>query len=587
MGDGVDLNRIVITISLDNLTRRLTTPSPASENFRVNSAAVIISFLSIVLLASICANCLLIVSITSSHTLRKVNIYLVVLNFAILNVFASVSHVVLSIFFVSLEGDWDYFGDVTYYLCSLHAIVVQVSTVEITLCIVHMCADRIFVLIRPSEYRKYVTRSKQTGAIATTWIISVISCVPIIPSTLNITAGVIDIVVFPHRYGCFMSNRSNVAYCLFVLVVFVLLPVTFIVVSTVYIVSRVVGDTKKLDTMKMKSSYSEFLLKQPNFWNELQMSKLVPVVGCFFLVLYLPFISVQQHTVFNEASSIDSNYTDSDRSLKSVDTSVADTLFTWMLFLYYFATPCVVIYQRVDIRQKLYYYLCCWKSNSVSDGGSPQMHYGMKSSNANSTIKPKQDIFQTATSINTPVLFATAEGLHLRTVDSSFAELGDQKTELDGSMQSNWSVEPKYVNSYCDVCYYDDDDEPIQPRTPDDQSVVKSSSGNSFEDASPKNKVGKKKKVVRFSEQVEEIEPDAGDSKPRTKRFTKMSDKRPLPPRPSTGGNRSSAMRPFRSSIHKLLIGTNKNKNKPAKEQKSGVYAVDGNFRSHIRDDYH
>ncbi|CAM1316634.1 Uncharacterised protein r2_g2578 [Pycnogonum litorale] len=228
MGDGVDLNRIVITISLDNLTRRLTTPSPASENFRVNSAAVIISFLSIVLLASICANCLLIVSITSSHTLRKVNIYLVVLNFAILNVFASVSHVVLSIFFVSLEGDWDYFGDVTYYLCSLHAIVVQVSTVEITLCIVHMCADRIFVLIRPSEYRKYVTRSEQTVAIATTWIISVISCVPIIPSTLNITGRCDRYRRVPAQVRLLHVDRSNVAYCLFVLVVFVLLPVTFI-----------------------------------------------------------------------------------------------------------------------------------------------------------------------------------------------------------------------------------------------------------------------------------------------------------------------------------------------------------------------
>lgn len=598
MSGNADHRIIEVPISLDNLTKLIPTSEPKVK-YVVNTVAVAIAFLAVLFLLCLCANCLLLASIASSNSLRKVPLYVIVVNLAIVNIVASVSHIVPSMYLVSLDGDWSYFGPTTVHICTLHAFLIQLITVESSLCVVHLCSDRLVSITRPTEYRKYVNVKRQIFVAVSTWTTSLAIALPVAIQPANLVHN----VIYPRRYSCFLSSKSHTFYCLFLIILFMVIPITVIAISVIYITFRIVGDGRKFQSMKMNSSFSEFLLKQPHFWNELQMAKLVPALALLFTLLYVPFLAIQQYTIFafideqeplQQVKFDNATMTTNNASISAIDTSLSDTVFTWMYFLYYFVAPVLVIYLQKDIRRKLYQYFLFWKNNSVSDGGAMQPAYSIPDITTKPSVllKPKHDTFQTSSSIKTPVLFATSEGLHLRTVDNS-SEIRNRETnlDLDSSIQSNWSVKPKYVSNLCDVRYFDNEDiyvycdrntttemkpllVPSQPTT----SLPKKLKGIRY--AEPKNSMSRvkhAKKSVRFADEVVEIESSYLPDDNRHARMAKslLNDRK-------FGSPSSHTSNSGKNDFHKLLTGSNSQHkikasiNQLSSKQKTSFHVIDG-----------
>lgn len=157
--------------------------------------------------------------------------------------------------------------------------------------------------------------------------------------------------------------------------------------------------------------------------------------------------------------------------LSAVLTGAYDCVFVWCRYKFTLLVPIFIIIIHKEVRKKCEHMFCCCccRNNSVVHFDTPrsisacvekrtQQDLNTKNRQATRKINPlKRDKYTRISHYRTPVLFATSEGLHLRSVDDRFggsyyfSETDTGGRDSAGGKEECWTVEPRFLCEFCDV----------------------------------------------------------------------------------------------------------------------------------------
>jgi hypothetical protein len=160
--------------------------------------------------------------------------------------------------------------------------------------------------------------------------------------------------------------------------------------------------------------------------------------------------------------------------LSAVLTGTYDCIFVWCRYKFTLLVPIFIIIIHKQVRKKCEHMFCCCccRNNSVVHFDTPRsisacvenrtqqsvQDLNTKNRQATRKINPhKKDKYTRISHYRTPVLFATSEGLHLRSVDDRFSGsyyFSDTDTvgrDSAGAKEQCWTVEPRFLCEFCDV----------------------------------------------------------------------------------------------------------------------------------------
>lgn len=157
--------------------------------------------------------------------------------------------------------------------------------------------------------------------------------------------------------------------------------------------------------------------------------------------------------------------------LSAVLTGAYDCVFVWCRYKFTLLVPIFIIIIHKEVRKKCEHMFCCCccRNNSVVHFDTPrsisacvekvtQQDLNAKNRQATRKINPhKKDKYTRISHYRTPVLFATSEGLHLRSVDDRFggsyyfSETDTGGRDSTEGKEECWTVEPRFLCEFCDV----------------------------------------------------------------------------------------------------------------------------------------
>lgn len=154
-----------------------------------------IVLLAIVFLISFCANIFLLVTITSSYTLRGESFNILLANFCVICLIETSVNMSFALLFVVVDT-WK-LGEVG---CGISSSAVELVTMEITFGLCIMSVESMISVRHPYQFQAVWTNKKQIITIVVFWIGGILLCLPILLESSKSQ-------IFPSRYGCsFIGN---------------------------------------------------------------------------------------------------------------------------------------------------------------------------------------------------------------------------------------------------------------------------------------------------------------------------------------------------------------------------------------------
>uniref|UniRef100_T1IVU3 G-protein coupled receptors family 1 profile domain-containing protein n=1 Tax=Strigamia maritima TaxID=126957 RepID=T1IVU3_STRMM len=425
-------------------------------------------------------NALLVGTIGSSVALKRIPFYLLLLSLGTIHLIDSTLNLAVSLAFAARVRSWP-LGRTG---CPLNAWTRLFVVVLLSFQLNHLLVDRVLAVRKATRYKRQVTCSRQTVAIAISWFVSFVYTLPV-----GFT-GVVDTRPFPFRYSCDLTNAASSAYVKSVAILAFSLPLIVTCLCVLYLLLVFYKDRKA--SRSSVHALSDNVLRQPLLWSELQLTHVALAVFTSYVLLQLPAIvnsTVDSLSVVHpftkipiKSNNTDNNSTSSKyRILQEVFHSPPrDTAFAWFRYLEALIYPLIVLALRKDIRNKARVLLTFWKPHSSADL-SPRRTPYLNSISREKTLKqskPKKTRNKLA-HYGTPVLFATSEGLYLRvTQDSALrAQSGGLRFWLESGMQpGSGGKKPQFVCHVCDVWDAFDDIEDLD-ESEDKEVESRASSG--------------------------------------------------------------------------------------------------------------
>lgn len=185
------------------------------------------------------------------------------------------------------------------------------------------------------------------------------------------------------------------------------------------------------------------------------------------LFLVIPnIVSVQITQFYNQYQIIEEketflmmkmiNKTELPLDLVPIETNILDKVFIWTRYSYVVLSPLLILLVQKEIRKQCQAMLCscCINKNSIGQAQPRSVSAYVKELKDKDfrkkhEYKKKREKYQKMSDFRTPVLFATSEGLHLRTVDTSY-EMSSSNSK-NSSRNMFWPMEPKFVCEFCDL----------------------------------------------------------------------------------------------------------------------------------------
>jgi len=246
-----------------------------------------------------------------------------------------------------------------------------------------------------------------------------------------------------------------------------------------------------------QTSWSNWLgTSGPLSWEEVKfylLSSLLLVLYTLLLVPHILCVNIPPLTTMGTVdSSVPNNSSTSE--LSAVLTGTYDCIFVWCRYKFTLLVPIFIIIIHKEVRKKCEHMFCCCccRNNSVVHFDTPrsisacverktqQSVQDLNIRNRQATRKiytRKKDKYTRISHYRTPVVFATSEGLHLRSVDDRFggshyfSETFIGGRDSAGGKEERSTVEPRFLCEFCDVA--------LTVSTPTD-SVGNPSSKHSF-----------------------------------------------------------------------------------------------------------
>lgn len=227
-----------------------------------------------------------------------------------------------------------------------------------------------------------------------------------------------------------------------------------------------------------QTSWSNWLGSSgPLSWEEVKFYLLSSLLLLFYTVLLVPHI-LCVNIPFLTAMATDGNNSvpnnNSTSELSAVLTGTYDCIFVWCRYKFTLLVPIFIIIIHKEVRKKCEHMFCCCccRNNSIVHLNTPRsisacvekrtqlsiQELNTKNRQATRKINPhKKDKYKRISHYRTPVLFATSEGLHLRSVDDRldgsyyFSETNVGGRDPAVGKEECWTVEPRFLCEFCDV----------------------------------------------------------------------------------------------------------------------------------------
>jgi hypothetical protein len=227
-------------------------------------------------------------------------------------------------------------------------------------------------------------------------------------------------------------------------------------------------------SVSYQTSWSHWLgTSGPLSWEEVRFYFLGAVLLLLYTVLLVPHIMCVNVPPLIGVPVLEDTSNTSMSEVTPVLTGTHDCFFAWCRYTFAVLVPaCVmIIHKEVRKRSEHMFCCCCCRNNAVLHLDNPrsisacvekrarESAKGLSSHKKNNILSKRnsdrQNKYSRISDYRTPVLFATSEGLHLRTVDDRlegscfFNDAGGRGRA--GGKGERWTVEPKFLCEFCDV----------------------------------------------------------------------------------------------------------------------------------------
>ncbi|KAL7643604.1 UNVERIFIED_CONTAM: hypothetical protein RMT77_005587 [Armadillidium vulgare] len=526
----VDGYKTVITISFEQRNGNWTYVANLShEKCSLELGPIFAAlFLILFFIAAFLLSALILVTISTSHTLKKVLVNHYLINLCATVMIDGLFNIIMSVCYVSLKY-WK-FG---YYACYFNSFTVTLLSVQMGFSILLLVIDRILVAKKLGAYMS-LSKCSIRFFIILTWLISFAMSVPL-------SWGFIESVPYRNRYLCSVADSRD-QYFLLPQITIVIIGVTVMlivcVIITIWIFHR---EQKKHKKMKgnQSASYFDHILMIPYYKNEAYHTVYTSLLVIGYIVFWFPFTCVialtplytndwngkttpfgtikripefhlDSSALFTRMSTKDatrnatdifnstSNNTDFSNIIpEMLDTPARETVFVWLRYLFDVLVPLLIMIIIKEIRYKCRALIFVCRPNTV-DSSSKILSPPYLNASFRNGIKDKKQKSENMVNFRTPVLFATSDGLYIRTVDDSLQESNGSKNLLIFSKNSQ--VEPHFNYDLCDVTLGGEDFSELEAnfQTPDcNNDVDKDPVGiNPIVEGANRTAVGKRMQTI-------------------------------------------------------------------------------------------
>lgn len=456
------------------------------------------SFLSLVFLVAFLLNIMVVVTVATSFTLKRLLYCHLLINICMASIIDCCLNLSVAVAYI-LSAPWR-FG---YGVCYFNGYTINMMNSVMAFAVLLLAVDRLAAAKKYSSYLN-MPKYKLRIVICFTWLVAFLLASPLV-------CGFITSMPYRKRYSCSVADPIDDYYLIAHLVLIVCVPTIVMVVLGCVTSMTFHKERRKQKKVKGNNTvgYFDQILMTPYFRNEFHPAMLVSCVVIAYLLLWLPFTALTTITpMFNQDWAINetadevggifdslgglsnkfkftramvdesqlralnstgnmtnmtpdmSNLTMTDYFIPEIDdTSVFDTVAIWFHFLFHLFVPILIFVVLRDVRAKCEALVMWCRPNSV-DVASPKPARppyssrlqstgtsDSKNGTASSQKKPKNN--KNIINFKTPILFSTSEGLHIRTVEDTYLGMIENKPLLPFNRQSN--EEPKYAYSLCDV----------------------------------------------------------------------------------------------------------------------------------------
>ena len=226
-----------------------------------------------------------------------------------------------------------------------------------------------------------------------------------------------------------------------------------------------------------QTSWSNWLGSSgPLSWEEVKFYLLSSLLLLLYILLLVPHILCVNIPPLTTMTTVDNSVPNNSSmsELSAVMTGTYDCIFVWFRYKFTLLVPIFIIIIHKEVRKKCEHMFCCCccRNNSVVHFDTPRsisacvekrtqqsvQDLNTKNRQAKRKINPnKKDKYTRISHYRTPVLFATSEGLHLRSLDDRFggsyyfSETDISGRNSAGGKEECWTVEPRFLCEFCDV----------------------------------------------------------------------------------------------------------------------------------------
>ncbi|XP_041368140.1 uncharacterized protein LOC121382673 [Gigantopelta aegis] len=417
--------------SFPNSTISPEPPNPVHDADDASTAPRM-AFLALFIVVSFVGNTCIMIVIVPNKKYRRVALNVVILNMAVLNVYDSLAN--MTVVFGSLVSPGWQFDKL---LCQFNTFSMNLVIVETVLTIFVLIIDR-FIAIKATSYlyKKLTGSFKVIFVIVYTWIQSVGFSLPFflgaIPSK------------FQHELNlCTISDPSSLVFICFTSVFCFLVPTIIIFILFLIMFKKAYKRRLAVRAKLAHQNYSAINSEQPQLLKHIAMAKYAGILFILWFIFECPYIVTTYIKQFQYSEEIKNN-----PGVDALSYSwLVDVTFLFVRFAFSSVLPVLTFLWRKDFWQTWKDTVLCRRSNSITDvdtlsGAVITSNLEKKDMDDHMldvpSLRSKERAkveSSSALSFNIPVLFATANGIHVETSENDIFY-----TELESSRADEQNV---------------------------------------------------------------------------------------------------------------------------------------------------
>ncbi|XP_023711650.1 uncharacterized protein LOC111866695 [Cryptotermes secundus] len=446
----------------------------------------------------LCLNLVIVFTIIMCPALRRLSFNSILLHLCvscaldcILNLLGAVGFVAVT----HLELPPNYAPEMTL-ACRVNAALTQWTTAIQSVAMATLAVDRV-MMFRQLDNPKADARNRFMKFLpALVWLYGTVLVAPIVA-----TSHIVRVRPFPDRYSCGIVTTSDdlneLLYPWLLLMLGYIVPwiaiLIICVVITQYVTSArrrqqqlanaalqrsqgIVTSVPQIYSASYQTSWSNWLgASGPLPWEEVKFYFLSSMLLFLYVILLVPHVLCVNVPPLIAREVREDNPASNNSSmseLTAVLTGTYDCFFVWCRYAFTVLVPICVLIIHKEVRKKSeHMFCCCCRNNAVVRLDNPrsisasveirtQKSAKELKNHKNKNILRKrhpdrQNKYSRISHYRTPVLFATSEGLHLRTVDDrlegSYYFNDNGGRGRTGDKEECWTVEPRFLCEFCDV----------------------------------------------------------------------------------------------------------------------------------------